>query len=74
LLLASYVFPLALKRKLSDAGYYSLTKDDDFQLFAFERLAATEMTGTYEDGQKHPWHDAISDMVFKFPGGLREEV
>jgi hypothetical protein len=74
LLLASYAFPLVLKRRLTNEGLYSLTKNDNFSVFAFEKLAATDMAVRTEEGQTHPWQRTISDTVFEFPGGLAEEL
>lgn len=74
LLLSSYVFPLCLKRRLSQVGFYQLTKEDEFRLFTFEKLAATNLNVRCEDGQDHPWNRVVGDATFEFPGGLAEEL
>jgi len=65
LLLASFIFPLALKRRLEAHGYYEMQNDDFVFEAAFERLACEDLSRGKTDGDQWPWDRVISEVRMK---------
>jgi hypothetical protein len=59
LLLASYIFPRALKSELARSGGYSLSNRDQAEIDAFEALAMSLPIGKLDVGSEHPWHAVL---------------
>lgn len=60
LLLGSFVFPLVVKCKLKEDGFYELSEDDIFDIDVFERLADADLFA-----ETNKWNSIRSDLGFK---------
>lgn len=73
LLLASYIFPLLVKCKLSRDGLYTLTDRDQGDIDVFEQLACVELfpkasndpTDEEAENIKFPWNEIRGSFLFK---------
>ena len=63
LLLASYVFPLLLKRFLASHDAYGLSSDDQFDIDVFESQAFEEHFD--EANKRHPWNEVRRKFYLK---------
>jgi hypothetical protein len=66
LLLASFVFPLLLKCRLAQEGFYQLSEKDQCELDVFEPLACQEHFASVSnpsDPQAHPWNRLIDEAM-----------
>jgi hypothetical protein len=64
LLLGSYVFPLLVRSLLAEENLYSLTKDDQFHIDVFERLACERLfqpTGEESGPSSWPWNKILEE-------------
>jgi hypothetical protein len=69
LLLGSFIFPVLVKHKLSDIGFYTLSEEDEFKLFVFEHFLNEELFNKPEDqmnSSDYPWNRIWSDKRFEF--------
>jgi hypothetical protein len=73
LLLASYIFPLLVKCKLSRDGLYTLTDRDQADIDVFEKLACVELfpkastdpIDEEAENVKFPWNEVRGSFLFK---------
>ena len=65
LVMAAFVFPLAVKLQLSQEGHYAITCVDEAHCGAIDKLlAATAWDGEPEDGDLgSTWHNVVADSV-----------
>lgn len=74
LLLASFVFPLVLKRKLESVELYEMGWRDLGHIDAFERLACAEHCVDHGEAETYPWSRIVSDVMIRYAFGGRRPL
>ena len=69
LLLGAHCFPLLVKQQLKAAEHYTLTKQDQVGIEAFERLAGHANLFKEMGRGIWPWREIVGNMMFEL--GLR---
>ncbi len=62
LLLASFAFPLSLKKELEKEGRYELAEEDLAGIDAFERLACEDHFAPGDEEEEPPWNRILRDV------------